>query len=1833
MAPIPHTDLDLAKCFTGEQQLISWDIAYNALCDPATASESVPLREFLNAEENIAVLSKPWTPFPSPSPQEKTKFESATAPISVTPAQGDHYNLDEIKEDSLWLAKEAQISEYAALRLAVQEWQSRPTIQLLSGLTEEEVLSVQEAAGLNSLGASTFVANSSILGNPTVLGMQTASQFDSPDQRRLRLIGIYFSTCAAILRVSQMLMAWGAARDLRNATTAYPPDYRVCDDRFEQLGQAIAVKQNSKEGSTSEAPGLDRCIDAVKGKLDALDQGCSWNLPDSIQDEVKRLWSLGQTTQLVHILHMALFHADLNTKGFVPASTVEAWFSTLSEVGFFVDFPAVVPGQVPLIRLTQVLTSVVSLAVLKPQLIFDDVDSGKFTEWNLACYVLDGGLLERLTHCLGEATNLGQSPVTPAIFAWAAIVFRLISFAQFLEQDREGLLESGTGSRISIPAPSRLEEAVLPLSRLETGEKSLPVQLAERCAELQVLDLIKELLRISMAGFGTSVDQVSRDRIRLLFLQVARSAMSAGALDFSDGLVDLAHQILLGERTFQNWTAHDAPRHTDPVVAFCREDQAILRPYLLDTARLHYPHAVEPLLLFSSALIRGEQPKENGEPTIYDELVQFHTVTQRLPNGFIDYRLEQEEANENRVALTVDLPQFTKLNTSAFPSQRRLLSSSAAPVAQASMTIEANASGVILDDRVQPYVARWVYYHSALEYFYHLLSTYVVGSNKVVYASQQQASPAEATMVIELFADLMHSSLQASRARGDGGKCSVDLLTAMCIGAEHSPDTVSIVLAIFEEELLRQCSDPTNESSLSLLVACTHFLQALITIAPSRVWPWIARSRLLESDGNGGSLASILIGTEMVIGHYEFLIGCIRIFDALVNDAIDRSVSRKSTSKALTRFNAPAVAESGTSEKTMSSTLLTFGRTLASIYETSLSWRYNQPEDRLHINIGICEAFTNILRLAYNVDDAPELNQKLTRIIGPTANYITESYLTKSENDLPTNPILSSLLLGTDLIRSSLLTSSIALSKRQTHSTLRFSEILVRVAIYLNRPWTHLEQQLYKATPLLARLYVTSEVWKSPVVLLLETLVRGAVRVVEDKPREHSGTPKKREHTEPPSLLGHLGSKTAKNFMIVLSQLDEPLKIVDIQKNVWNLLTAVVTCKQRWFALYLLTGNTPREAMRSKPKNPSHATRNKSLLSRALESLSHLDLNAEHHPWSLWTTMLEFITSAQNHWSWAMGDLRERKEFIQQLITFLRWIAKQPDPKTDTAIDLRSQENKFASLAAEILAMYLHAARQVGDESSLKDVFSSLSYLQDNALELPQYNVALHSNLKKNIEQKFPGVTLAKLKRTTLYPTSYGSNFFYDIPLAARLLEFDNKWSGPRLGQGFEAEVRRANLNLSLVDSNIQLLQSWKLLTLELSHSATRDERITVLLIDVVKGCMQANADSNLPEALFGQLMILRADLAFALLKRLVEAKVKSEEARQLLGPVWAAIRAATADFDNVFSSDEVDYYRSLLRILYLALHFHLIEPSDTVDAKEVSFRSSFRGTIAHSKKQGPISLQLLEILSDTVARGFRSLATQLHADPSSPFPKWLHLKNQAALLFANSNTIRYATSLFSWSDKLIIDTNGVQDPIYGELSLLFILSLSSLKPLAETMAVEGILSQLNNANLMNYYRRPGGMGPFDNPARLHSIWSKGLLPLCLNLLLSVGAPIAGEISSFLNAFPEQLQRSSNALSTRYLNKVTLNLAAETHSLALISSIIEAIRTAGVREGVQPGEVASLEWDRDNVKEDIEGWVNRRQSLRERVVGNGTEGFEDRVVGEIEAAGVCLGLGKGGNSS
>jgi len=428
--------------------------------------------------------------------------------------------------------------------------------------------------------------------------------------------------------------------------------------------------------------------------------------------------------------------------------------------------------------------------------------------------------------------------------------------------------------------------------------------------------------------------------------------------------------------------------------------------------------------------------------------------------------------------------------------------------------------------------------------------------------------------------------------------------------------------------------------------------------------------------------------------------------------------------------------------------------------------------------------------------------------------------------------------------------------------------------------------------------------------------------------------------------------------------------------------------------------------------------------------------------------------------------------------------------------------------------------------------------------------------------------------------------------------------------------------------------------------------------ITVVKECLQSNLNSTLPEAIFKKLSQSRADLAFALMQRLIEVVPQSVEAQSLLKPAWEIVRSHSPDIGLALIDQEADYTRTILKILCLAVQPHTIVPAAPTAG----------ASAATNSKSSWETIQVVQgILGLVVAHGIRSLTTVLLDDASKALPADFALiiailrtslqvpgvernPEQLVAKFAEVNTMRYTCTLLSWSDRLMIDN----DPVYGELSMTLLTQLSTVPQLAESIAVDGILTQISSANLMQFFLRPGGTGPFSPPVAMYNIWTRAMLPLALNLLGAVGAPVAADIGTFINQFHHQLARASTSFDIKPTSVpsetgvfyITYGMATEAHSLALIVKILDQYREAGPSAGVVASEIVELAWDRNQVKEDLESWVQRRNALRESITTtnakeeawsrqkpvnaqSGAENrLEEKVMDEILAAMALLGDGE-----
>lgn len=167
------------------------------------------IHRFLSKLETVELLRTPWTAFPPPGSTTKAAFDTKTAAINVAPATNGTYNLAEIKEDALHLSQFVNIDEVSALRVVVQEFQSRAKNELLMGMREEEAASLS-----NIMGPSSNLAMSAQI-LEFAKSDEEYKSFSSKEARRDRIVRIYLSEREYLVKTSEILYEVG----IHQATT------------------------------------------------------------------------------------------------------------------------------------------------------------------------------------------------------------------------------------------------------------------------------------------------------------------------------------------------------------------------------------------------------------------------------------------------------------------------------------------------------------------------------------------------------------------------------------------------------------------------------------------------------------------------------------------------------------------------------------------------------------------------------------------------------------------------------------------------------------------------------------------------------------------------------------------------------------------------------------------------------------------------------------------------------------------------------------------------------------------------------------------------------------------------------------------------------------------------------------------------------------------------------------------------------------------------------------------------------------------------------------------------------------------------------------------------------------------------------------------------------------------------------------------------------------------------------------------------------------------------------------------------------------------------------
>ena len=1815
----------LSSLLSGSARLLSIQSAHSLLAlSPSFAANSESLEKFCYDANTFTLLSTCPDALPKPSAQSKAAFESRTAPIEVSGSQNGDYDLEQMKKDALELSGQLGVEESFALRIVVLEWQSRANEQLLRGGGDDASRAADMSVSV--LGKSSMGLNGSVNGPA-----QPAINFADESTRRRRQLQVYLSERSSRLRLGTDLLSYDASRERPEKD-----EKTWMDDLASQLFKKRFLT-NTDDNAAEQI--FQKCMVALDEQLAMLDD--TTKLPKMTQESEETLLMYASATfnDIVTILRLLLL--VLHARRDLPSSSmVTTWFQKLESMNYFLTLT---PSPAwPDTTELHCLISLISLVILDASatisrlrdtlephgqgggISYPRLDSGKYYE--------SEDCARELNLIFYRAALNNISILSPAIFAWAVITTLIRDIARGQTEMRERMLEDlssdndMSGRRRSSRRDSRgdmsqFEKVYASLQdvELETETKEDPPAWFAAHSVESVFEVIAQLSTFGRSLYATAFASSTQYLARVHLLRLLRQGL---VLTFyGEEVLEAILAVLAPEKPAKS----PEEGANSQISARFIQDEAF-RQEILEQALTRYPFELSPVLRLLSALTSAQ----GASYEVMQLLESLRSITMMVPEDFNAYTLENEDENTNEIQILEDLPLFVSRQSRSWfgshPPSRKALTIGSGEDSERGLNVSlvpAGRLGTVLKES-RPMIFKMEHPHSGLEYLGLFLSTRSPSSEMVVAPRHPPLDLITAADIVALTTSLLESHFNYS----SGASEAKYVLQRMSDALLEETDIISVLAEIFERELIAHLDQTAQDGSLELLVACADLFALIVKIEPSRTWAILANSSLLGLNGSTNALAAVVGATETATGQFRFLAACVTMYGNLIDDAVAGLVKRRPVEQPTKkgRFDSPIERTEYTPERTMQKVLDAFTAVTLEAWESLAEWRFAVAVEKANIADSMCASFNKLWRATYGLHSETEVvadaaktavklnDHRLSALLFPAASAALDFFA----------PAISD---ATNLrsFAKAFAESASVLSTQCTDSTCSSHVCLVQSAAEVlvtllrtsrlrdgtSKRERDVAMQLLRLVPDLVVIFTAQSVLEGPVAALLSEITASL-----DNGNGQSN---------PPSLFTHLATPTAKAFLLVISQLARSSTDPETEQHIWAFLVAVMRGRQQWLALYMLTGAMPKERLDA--SSTKQSGQSKSLLDFALDQLSASE-DLSHKRSEL---LLQFVVAAQSVSIWASNTVRAHPSFLTHVVDWLD-NQKHPEKQGNTAEQLvRANEAKKSALGCEILAQAVHGSVEVGDKSVLKKLAKRLNYLSAQGQAVDAYNRSLHQNLTDNFRSRFSGVQLSAFKRSAANPAGeYGKGWTYDVDLMDQALRHENVWSAGLRGRGrtdgFRDEACRANVNFSLLSAQTTLLKAWSALATTIAEclgSAEDNLRadLSASLAKAVKSCLDANAVANIDIPGTDEVITMRAEMSFVVLSKLSSGP-STQDVRAVLPAAWRALHRSPADFDVATQEEDLHYYRLALQIVFFAIQPH-IHSSPSAQAKKDEAKATDETPVSFLDPN--IAGVLTDIVRQAVAPAWRALAGNLHTNVACALPGDFALVTavlQAVLavpgvsaihtqigeVVASMQLVRSALSLYSWADRLADSMDD--DPVYGELAVQFMQVLSTVKPVAEHIALEGALTQLASANLSTYFRKPSGKGPFDEPRRMFTIWTEGMLPLCLNLLDAVGPPVAAEVSGFLNGFPAQVERANTALENRdptkfhpHAGAVTLGLVQEAHSLCLIAMILQSDSARAAAEGIDAMGVGGglKRYEYKKVVEDGAGLVRQKASLASRI--------------------------------
>ncbi|RMD43166.1 hypothetical protein DV735_g1913, partial [Chaetothyriales sp. CBS 134920] len=1563
---------------------------------------------------------------------------------------------------------------------------------------------------------------------------------------------------------------------------------------------------------------------AIGQWIETLQTGKTWSLPDQYHANLTESNATSNLQSIALALDLLLF-ASTRAEKLIHAEGLLQWLNTVRPVDHFANFYSEVPVQQTAITHICNISACVSASLLQPTTVLLHLSENP--EARQDGYLFDYDSLGSIHETFAGFAAASSLPASLGVLTWALLLHEVRSLASYAKETSE----------------NRAMQKAVAASPQDTRRWS--ISSAGSSHQSTFDDILREIPP-GPAGEDSIDSLISYSLAGLKALEFA-SSISEWASQTRETLFSLAWPVLqdlvkqaiplLGYSpdllSTQNTLLDCHLPSIDPAASFISD--RMLMDSFFDTATARFPYESLPLLQLCKSLARAHVFDDDGTQYVTFRLQQLDFFTQVATDGFAGYHTIREDENANLVTLERSVGVFDF-------QQHKLLTYSEQDVSGL-ILIPANSIGEVISESTPPAI-KWQYSYPALALLGKWIEMHREGVLRSVISDFEDPDDVIAA-VISLLVTLLqntHSHIKATKSWEAARDVCDKLLEDFSEWLHPNVDLVNCIFDLAEHQLQAARGQASSIASRNLLAACVDFSTFYAKVYPTRAWPQITRSSLFSISGAKKNLLSFSGAVEVPIQEFALLEASSQLFATVVDVALVLS-SRDETA-------IPLAGRLSAGQRLARTTLSNCADSMLLALEALNSWSFRRFKQKQTIISSITASFSSIINYAFGSGEKIDTVTPSKSPFVPAATALIQALQNPGLQSPGAGPLFRLLVsVVVDPKDVDIFGNALA----ETDSTVKLLNILLRYTVLSDDSGSDLHRRLHDSLPLLTRLPLAQFSRAEKTCTLLSNIVTGT-------------------RLGATSILGHLGAASSVAWLDSLRHLVEKPQQPIKPTVPWDIYTSLVSQDQQWIAIALITGAPP--GPRSKEQTPTKLqTQGKPYLQRALETLSK---PSEVQPREL-ASLLGFLLEAQRNWPSVSDSIAAESTLIPALID---WICKR-DLKSRPDIEL-ALHNKIAALVTELAVLHFHHLIKLRNEKAFTVFVPLLNWLAENGVAVSAYNTSLHANLKKNFSRKYPHLETEYLRSSGLIRHPYGEDFFYDLELADKLLADNPFWKSQGSGaQSFRAEFERANVNLSVVDSELFLLRSIQYLSAEHVVFFARITNVARVLSTMVSNCLVSNSRPMPAEKLFDTVFQVRANVAMTLLRALVSAQAKGSHCLILLRDAWNALRFRNGSYEKAILNGDLQYWRSSLNVLLLCLHFHTEKQQ-----KRRPSNASLQGTTVVTD---PSSTLFVELARDIVGVNVPVVVTALQArhqnrnqgkeeDPDST----LGAKDLALLLnicqtilriptlpqfvvqlseaYINTGAAQTCISLYTWSHLLLED----DEPVFAALSVRFLASLSSLPLVAEDLAVEGIFTRLLSAKFTQRLQNiPSGAAHLDgrpHASLLYSVWSQGILPISLSVLHHVGGGAADEVSSFLNQFPAQLSLAAASLSGAAPatlasgGLLTLGLVTEVSTISLISYVLSSFREAGPSAGVDPDSILPLEefdQHKSTLAEDVRnvlqqslearvartvptnekeskwqktGLVDRRTGKRDLKAGNV---LDDKIVGQLKQAQVCLGVG------